>query len=165
MTTQLKDQNSPVEIESKGFVNPYLSAEKTQTISAEFEATDYRFIQGIRPKQGTVTTTMSLLWKQLCYELRIRGIATWEDGGIEQFEKFMQHFRIVPTDELKSGGGLPYGTVGGIVGPPSASNVGPGVAGVCPDGKGVENEPSDIPKQRGKDGKGKRTNKGKETGD
>ena len=164
-------QDNKVEKE-KDFTNPYLSAESTQQISAEFDSNDYNLIKSIRPKQGTVTTTMSLLWKQLCYELRQRNITNWETD-CKSFLEFMRGFRIISEDEFDryqelraihagvAGGGLQHSPVGRTDGETGASNDGERTSSV----RGVEQslppKPSNVQKRSGKAGKGKETGEGK----
>jgi len=153
--------NQPVQNDKdKGdFINPYLSAESTQQISAEFDSNDYNLIKGIRPKQGTVTITMSLLWKQLCYELRQRGITNWETD-CKSFLEFMRGFRIIPASEL-NGGGLQHSSIGRTDGETSPSNDGEGTSRLSSKEQNLPPKPSNIQKRGGKREKGKETGEGK----
>lgn len=99
MTTKTKDPPTT----PTGFCNPYedfdYSQKHSRRVHTEVSEADYYLIKLIRPDMGTIKNVVSLLWKQLCYELRERSITTNTES--KQFESFMSGFRIVPNDEYE----------------------------------------------------------------
>jgi hypothetical protein len=56
-------------------------------------ATDFLFIKGIRPLNGTVTITQNLLWHKLCDSLRKAGIVDLSQQ--RDFEDFLMNMKVV----------------------------------------------------------------------
>lgn len=84
----------------KKFVNPYDTNPpdpEEKRIHTEVSRADYLFIKLLRPDQGTIKNVIGLLWKQLCYELRQRGIT--DNTSCTEFERIVANCRIVPADE------------------------------------------------------------------
>lgn len=86
------------------FLNPYrdLHKDKSQieNLNVPIAKNDCDLVRQLRPRQGTFSTTISILWSQLCATLRDRGIS----GGVEQvadFEQFMSTCRVVDGEEYQ----------------------------------------------------------------
>lgn len=86
------------------FLNPYrdLHKDKSQieNLNVPIAKNDCDLVRQLRPRQGTFSTTISILWSQLCATLRDRGI----NGGVEQvsdFEQFMSTCRVVDGEEYQ----------------------------------------------------------------
>lgn len=86
------------------FLNPYrdLHKDKSQieNLNVPIAKNDCDLVRQLRPRQGTFSTTISILWSQLCATLRDRGI----NGGVEQvsdFEQFMSTCRVVDGGEYE----------------------------------------------------------------
>lgn len=94
---ELESQSRSLE---KRFVNPYDTSPpdpEEKRIHTEVSRADYLFIKLLRPDQGTIKNVIGLLWKQLCYELRNRGIT--DNTSCAEFERIVANCRIVPSDE------------------------------------------------------------------
>ncbi len=113
----------------KQFTNPYAGSEKDTlaTLVIRISPDDYNFIKCIRPQQGTLSITVTLLWHKLCNELRLRNIT--DVSSSEQFEQFITNCRLVDGPDASR---LPNGSTQGIVTKALGSDVGTGVAGLRP---------------------------------
>lgn len=82
------------------FVNPYnLPSIEVQQIVADIGVNDYNFIKCIRPKNGTLTGVVCILWKKLVEECRARGITDFNQT--DEFEQFVLTCKLVPESEAK----------------------------------------------------------------
>ena len=94
------------------FTNPYgqFDGQSSCQITLYIDLADKDLLRACRcGAQGTFSTTGCLLFKQLCEELRQRGITDNSDRA--DFERFLSAFRIVPADEYEL---LVAGSVGGL---------------------------------------------------
>src|SRR4029077_4947096 len=103
-------------IMSQPFVNPYGPSGDLRRIMTDVGEADYYLVKSIRPTLATITTTVGLLWKKLCYELRRQDISDYTD--VERFEHFVANAVLIDADELEAlradarrGGGLRDGAV------------------------------------------------------
>jgi hypothetical protein len=97
---ELESQTQRSSEKEKKFVNPYDTSPpdpEEKRIHTEVSRADYLFIKLLRPDQGTIKNVIGLLWKQLCYELRQRGIT--DNTSCAEFERIVANCRIVPNDE------------------------------------------------------------------
>ena len=72
------------------FINPYLGARAASTanrINADISAEDFNFVRNLRIGEGTIQTTISILWKKLVYELKQRGIVSCAQQ--DEFERIV----------------------------------------------------------------------------
>lgn len=84
------------------FKNPYLDdirAGKVTRLTTDVSDSDYTLIKCVRVGSGTISTTINLLWKKLCNELRTRGLTDFTSA--EQFEQYVLNLRLVPGDEYE----------------------------------------------------------------
>ena len=66
---------------------------------------DYNFVRSIRPANGTVNTTQTIMWKKLCDALKLAGIT--DISSQRDFEEFIVNLRVVDgrkTAKAKVGG-------------------------------------------------------------
>lgn len=112
--------------------NPYVETPGLTLIKVHgpVDANDYAFIKGIRPKSGTFSAVVSVLWLKLCNELRKRQITDF--SSCDDFEHFVSNCVIIDGNEYASlrndaaqwqgqlargRGGLSDGPTGGTVSP------------------------------------------------
>ncbi len=61
----------------------------------------YNAIKQLRLKEGTIQTTINLLWEKLIYECNVRGITDFQQSPA--FERLVAESRFVLPEELNSG--------------------------------------------------------------
>ena len=82
------------------FVNPYNDPGlEVQQVVADISVSDYNFIKCVRPRNGTLTGVVCILWKKLVEECRARGITDFNQVG--EFEKLVLTCKLVPDEELE----------------------------------------------------------------
>lgn len=94
--------NTEVEklIERPKFINPYNDPSiEVQQVVADISVIDYNFIKCIRPRNGTLTGVVCILWKKVVEECRARGITDFNQ--VSEFEQFLLTCRLVPNEELE----------------------------------------------------------------
>lgn len=58
---------------------------------------DYQFVQGLRLKTGTITTTVNILWAKLVKTLKEHGIVDIKNR--EEFEDFVTNCKLTLNNE------------------------------------------------------------------
>lgn len=81
------------------FVNPYADSPDDGTrFNAQVDSEEYNYVKCIRPKQGTMVTTINTLYHKLVLELKRRGIKDLTNQ--QQFEDFVARCVIVLPEEI-----------------------------------------------------------------
>lgn len=81
------------------FLDPYDGMQKDKKpltrLQSRIAEEDYFFIKSLRPRSGTVTTTVNILFHRLVKTLKAHGLKGMED--LKRFEEFMTHCKISST--------------------------------------------------------------------
>ena len=100
------------------FINPYPDDGKhlMARIAGDCYDPDYRLVQRIRTVRGTSQTTINILWKKLCNELRTRGITDYTREV--DFVDFVTRCQLILPEErgTTTGAAVPETNVRDVLG-------------------------------------------------
>lgn len=114
------------------FENPYLSETKSDTgikVSAVVSVEDHNLVRSVHLRQGTVRTTIAILWRKLAEALRERDITEYDPTKYEQF-----------VANLRFADALPGRSTALLDGTPPVSDDTGRVAPACPSAPGNARE-------------------------
>ena len=80
------------------FTDPYKGREQTTRIQSNIDPVDYNFIRSIRPSNGTIITTVNILWSKLVTTLKQHGITQYSD--VNKYEHFVLNCTLVLPDSV-----------------------------------------------------------------
>ncbi len=87
------------------FENPYKDCDyyshTGSRITADLDKEDFNFIRALRPRDGTLQTTVNLLWQKLVEELKSRGIVPYSEANRKAFEEFVTTCRFMLPSEIE----------------------------------------------------------------
>lgn len=82
------------------FESPYKGQELAEShIQIMIGNADNNLIRSIRPRQGTLQTTVQILWNKLANELRKRNII--DGSSVDEFESFLTNSVLIDRDEYE----------------------------------------------------------------
>lgn len=94
------------------FTNPYkdarrLEADDPRRLVSDIARADFDYVKCLRTTQGTITTTVNILFQKLVNELKRRGITDISDK--RRFEDFVVRCRLILPEDVGDLTGSPVG--------------------------------------------------------